>query len=60
MAGLAPGSRQSGKRKGSVKVQRNRAGRLFCAGARSLVHSVDKALGASTAGWPRAKAVWWR
>lgn len=44
-AGLAPGSRQSGKRKGSVKRQRNRAGRLFCAGARSLVQSVDKALG---------------
>jgi transposase len=44
-AGLAPGSRQSGKRKGSVKVQRNRTGRLFCAGARSLVQSVDKALG---------------
>lgn len=43
--GLAPGSRQSGKRKGSVKTQRNRAGRLFCAGARSLVNSVDKALG---------------
>jgi transposase len=43
--GLAPGSRQSGKRKGRVKVQRNRAGRLFCAGARSLVNSVDKALG---------------
>jgi transposase len=44
-SGLAPGSRQSGKRKGSVKRQRNRAGRLFCAGARSLVNSVDKALG---------------
>ena len=44
-SGLAPGSRQSGKRKGSVKVQRNRTGRLFCAGARSLVNSVDKALG---------------
>lgn len=43
--GLAPGSRQSGKRKGSVKTRRNRAGRLFCAGARSLVNSVDKALG---------------
>ena len=42
---MAPGSRQSGKRKGSVKVQRNRTGRLFCAGARSLVQSVDKALG---------------
>jgi len=25
--------------------QRNRAGRMFCAGARSLVQSVDKALG---------------
>lgn len=44
-AGLAPGSRQSGKRKGNIKRQRNRAGRLFCAGARSLVNSVDKALG---------------
>lgn len=44
-AGLAPGSRQSGKRKGSVKRQRNRTGRIFCAGARSLVQSVDKALG---------------
>jgi transposase len=44
-AGLAPGSRQSGKRKGTVKRQRNRAGRLFCVGARALVQSVDKALG---------------
>jgi transposase len=44
-SGLAPGSRHSGKRKGSVKVQRNRTGQLFCAGARSLVNSVDKALG---------------
>jgi transposase len=43
--GLAPGTRQSGKRKGSVKRQRNRAGRLFCAGARSLIQSVDKGLG---------------
>jgi len=43
--GLAPGSRQSGKRKGSVKRQRNRAGRLFCTGSRSLAQSVDKALG---------------
>ncbi|HEY0723676.1 MAG TPA: IS110 family transposase [Pyrinomonadaceae bacterium] len=43
--GLAPGTKQSGKRKGSVKRQRNRAGRLFCAGARSLVQSVDKGLG---------------
>lgn len=44
-AGLAPGSRQSGKRKANIQRQRNRAGRLFCAGARSLVNSVDKALG---------------
>ena len=43
--GLAPGSRQSGKRKGSIKRQRNRAGRLFCTGSRSLAQSVDKALG---------------
>jgi transposase len=43
--GLAPGTRQSGKRKGSVKRQRNRAGRLLCVGARSLVQSVDKGLG---------------
>lgn len=43
--GLAPGTRQSGKRKGSVKRQRNRAGRLFCAAARTLVRSVDKGLG---------------
>ena len=44
-AGLAPGTCQSGKRKGSMKRQRNRTGRIFCAGARSLVNSVDKALG---------------
>jgi transposase len=43
--GLAPGTHQSGKRKGSVKRQRNRAGRIFCTGARSLAQSVDKALG---------------
>ena len=43
--GLPPGSRQSGKRKGSVKRQRNRAGKLFCTGARSLAQTVDKALG---------------
>jgi transposase len=43
--GLAPGTHQSGKRKGSIKRQRNRAGRLFCAGARTLVRSVDKGLG---------------
>lgn len=43
--GLAPGSRQSGKRKGSQKRTRNRAGRLFCVIARSVGRSVDKALG---------------
>lgn len=43
--GLAGGRRQSGKRKGRVKAHRNRAGRLFCAAARALARSVDKALG---------------
>lgn len=43
--GLAPGSHQSGKRKGSVKRNRNRAGRLFCVMARSLARSKDIALG---------------
>jgi hypothetical protein len=43
--GLAPGSRQSGKRHGSQRRQRNRAGRLFCIIARSVGRSVDKALG---------------
>jgi transposase len=43
--GLAPGSRQSGKRKGSQRRSRNRAGRLFCVIARSVGRSVDKALG---------------
>jgi len=43
--GLAPGSRQSGKRCGSQKRGRNRAGRLFCVIARSVGRSVDKALG---------------
>ncbi|WP_455279480.1 IS110 family transposase [Cupriavidus necator] len=43
--GLAPGSRQSGKRRGSVKRHRNRAGRLFCLMARSLARSKDIALG---------------
>ncbi len=44
-AGPAPGSRQSGKRKGSVKRNRNRAGRLFCVMARSLARSKVLALG---------------
>ncbi len=43
--GLAPGSRQSGKRRSSQKRGRNRAGRLFCVVARSVGRSVDKALG---------------
>jgi hypothetical protein len=43
--GLAGGRKQSGKRKGRVKAHRNRAGRMFCAAARALANSVDKALG---------------
>lgn len=43
--GLAPGSRQSGKRRGSQRRSRNRAARLFCVIARSVGRSVDKALG---------------
>jgi len=43
--GLAPGSRQSGKRRGSQPRVRNRAGRLWCVVARSVGRSVDKALG---------------
>lgn len=43
--GLAPGSRQSGKRRGSQRRSRNRAGRLFCIIARSVGRSVDKAMG---------------
>jgi len=45
---LAPGSSQSGKRKGRYRRcrnSRNRAGRLFCVIARSVGRSVDKALG---------------
>jgi transposase len=43
--GLAGGRKQSGKRKGSVKAHRNRAGRMFCAAAWPLAKTVDKALG---------------
>jgi transposase len=43
--GLAPGSAQSGKRRGKVKCRRNRVGRLFCVMARSLAQSKDIALG---------------
>ncbi len=41
--GLAPGSRQSGKHRGSQRRGRSRAGRLFCVIARSVGRSVDKA-----------------
>lgn len=44
-AGLAPGSAQSGKRRGKVKCKRNRVGRIFCVMARSLVRSKNIALG---------------
>jgi transposase len=43
--GLAGGRKQSGKRKGRIKAHRNRAGRMFCAAARALAQSIDKALG---------------
>jgi transposase len=43
--GLAPGSKQSGKRRGNFARKRNRAGRIFCLIARSLARSVDKGLG---------------
>ena len=43
--GLAGGCKQSGKRKGAVQVHRNRAGRMFCAAARALARTIDKALG---------------
>jgi transposase len=43
--GLGGGRKQSGKRKGWIKVHRNRAGRMFCAAARALAQCIDKALG---------------
>jgi transposase len=43
--GLAPGSRQSGKHKGTQKRFRGRAGRIFCVAARSLANSKHLALG---------------
>lgn len=43
--GLAGRRKQSGKRRGQLKVHRNRAGRMFSAAARSLARSIDKALG---------------
>lgn len=44
-AGLAPGSKQSGKRRGSSRRTRNRTGRIFCVIARSLARTKDIALG---------------
>jgi transposase len=44
-AGLAPGSNDSGKRKGHIKRGRNRTGRLFCMMAQGVVRSKDIALG---------------
>jgi transposase len=44
--GLAPGNHHSGKRKGRIKRTRNRAGKLFCMMATSLVRSKHIALGA--------------
>jgi transposase len=43
--GLAPSSRQSGKRRRRERRFRNRAGRLFCVMARSLARSTTIALG---------------
>lgn len=43
--GLAPGARQSGKRRGNQKRSRNRAGRLFCLIARAIGRAADRALG---------------
>jgi transposase len=44
-AGLAPGSAQSGKRRGKVRCRRNRVGRIFSVMSRSLARSKDIALG---------------
>lgn len=44
-AGLAPRSKDSGKRKGNSKTTCNRTGRLFCMVAQSLAKSKDMALG---------------
>jgi transposase len=43
--GVAPGARQSGKRRGTQRRSRNRAGRIFCVIARAVGRSADKALG---------------
>lgn len=43
--GLAPGSHQSGKRRGRFSRRRNRAGQIFSTLAMSLSRSVDKGLG---------------
>jgi transposase len=43
--GVAPGARQSGKRRGSQKRSRNRAGRIFCLIAPAVGRTADRALG---------------
>jgi transposase len=43
--GTSPGSNQSGKRRGSVRRQMNRVGRMFCMIAMSVGRSTDKGLG---------------
>jgi hypothetical protein len=57
--GLAPGSKQSGKREGSARRSRNRAGRLFGVIARSVGRSVDKTLAGFTGGSRGGGAGWW-
>lgn len=44
-AGLAPGNKDSGKRKGKSKRRCNRTGRIFCMATQSLARSKDIALG---------------
>lgn len=44
--GLAPGSRQSGKKKRNAKRHCGRAGRIFCVAARSLARAKNSWLGA--------------
>ncbi len=56
--GLAPGSHQSGRRKRSVKRNRNRAGRIFCVIARSLARARTSHSVASTGDWPHVAAAW--
>jgi hypothetical protein len=57
--GLAPGSRQNAKRRGSQNRSRNRAGRLFCVIARRVGRRVAKALGVSPGGSKGGGVDWW-